>query len=306
LFQRSDLTIPGRGLPFVFTRTYNSLDPYAGPLGHGWTHSFNVLLTESATGSVVIKHGDGREEFYSPLGGGNFIPLTGGIFNILVKNPDGTFNLTLKNQTEYRFSTAGKLGFMRDRNANSLSFIYAGSGNLTTITDTVGRTVTLAYDSNNRITQVTDPIGRKVKYSYDASNNLVSVTDPNGGVSTFSYDASHRITQILNELGNVLVANTYDGSGTVLTQRNGRGFPTTFDYNTPNPGGTAITDPRGNSILHTHDVLFRLKKVTDTNGGAIDFSYDAQNNRTGIVDQNNNTTLFTYGPVKGQVFTFDI
>jgi dipeptidyl aminopeptidase/acylaminoacyl peptidase len=68
LFQRIDLIIPGRGLPVIFTRTYNSLDTYSGPLGHGWTHAFNVVLTEHGDGSVIIKHGDGHEEFYNPTG----------------------------------------------------------------------------------------------------------------------------------------------------------------------------------------------------------------------------------------------
>ena len=54
LFQRIDLAIPGRKLPVIFTRTYNSQDGYAGPLGNGWTHAYNILLAEQSDGTVII------------------------------------------------------------------------------------------------------------------------------------------------------------------------------------------------------------------------------------------------------------
>jgi len=301
VFQRTDLAIPGRGLPVIFTRTYNSQDGYAGPLGPGWTHSYNVFLAEAA-GTVSTKWSDGHGEFYASLGGGAYRSLYGGVFNVLVKNPDGTFTFTLKNQTKYQFSTAGKLTAITDRNGNGLLFGYSGAGNLTTITDTVGRAITLAYDGSNRITQLTDPIGRIVRYTYDAGGNLSSSTDPNAGVMTLAYDASHRVLEIRDERGNRLLANTYDVAGRVATQTNGRGFVTTFAYGTPAAGQTTVTDPRGNGTIHTHDALRRLTKVTDANGNAASFTYDASNNRTSITDQNSRTTLFTYDDA-GNVLT---
>jgi hypothetical protein len=68
-FQPTDLVIPARGLSVIFTRTYNSMDASGGPLGPGWTHSYNVFLTERGDGSVAIKLGDGHQEFYDALGG---------------------------------------------------------------------------------------------------------------------------------------------------------------------------------------------------------------------------------------------
>ena len=34
--------MPARGFGFEFARFYSSLDGTAGPLGVGWTHSYNV------------------------------------------------------------------------------------------------------------------------------------------------------------------------------------------------------------------------------------------------------------------------
>src|SRR5690242_7576577 len=61
----TDLVVPGSGLRFRFVRAYNSLDPYSGPLGQGWTHSYNILLSVNS-GAVTIKEGDGQEHLFQP------------------------------------------------------------------------------------------------------------------------------------------------------------------------------------------------------------------------------------------------
>ncbi|WP_411726703.1 DUF6531 domain-containing protein, partial [Methyloglobulus sp.] len=293
-YQHTDLSIAGRSLPFVFARTYNALDSYSGPLGHGWTHSYNLRLTEKSDGSVTVKQGDGHEEFYDPAGGGNFSSRLPGVFNILVKNSDDSFTLTAKDQTQHHFDSAGRLTGISDKNGNALAFGYDPSGDLTTVTDTGGRTIALSYDANHRITAITDPAGHVVRFAYDADGNLISDTDPNGGVMNYSYDAAHRVMRITDRRGNILIENTYDTTGRVISQTNGRGFITGFAYDAPQTDDTTITDPLGNTIIHTHDSQFRLIAETDSLGHKIQYVYDADNNRTQIIDKNGQTTAFTY------------
>ena len=287
----SDLAFQGRGLPFVFTRFYNSQDPYSGPLGAGWTHSYNVLLTVNSDHSVTIKWGDGHQEFYTPTSTTTFKSSLPGVFNSLVKNGDGTYTLTTKRQIRYAFSSIGLLMSLSDRNANALTFSYSGGGNLTTITDTVGRVVTLAYDSANHLLSITDPIGRVVRYTYDGSSNLLSRSDPLGNSITYAYDANHRMTRITDENGAVVVTNVYDSSGRVATQTNGRGLTTTFSYNTTT-GRTTFTDPRNGITTHVYDGQHRLIQVIDALGGVLNYTYDVNNNRAGITNQNGNNTAF--------------
>ena len=128
---RTDLTVPGKGLAFAFTGTYNSLDTYSGPLGAGWTHSYNIVLTtNSGSGVVSIKEADGHQDSYTPSGGGTYSPAIPGLFDTLVGNSDGTFTLTRKNQTKFNFSAAGKLTSIVDRNGNSQTLTYGSSGNM--------------------------------------------------------------------------------------------------------------------------------------------------------------------------------
>ncbi len=62
---REDLYVPGRGLPVRFFRFYNSRDPYDGPLGAGWTHTYNASLEENADGSVEEMDPQGKRLVYA-------------------------------------------------------------------------------------------------------------------------------------------------------------------------------------------------------------------------------------------------
>ena len=72
-----DLALPGIGPSFVFERAYNSQDATDGPLGYGWTWSFNASLAEWPDGEMVMRWGDGKTEVWNPDGGGGLTPMYG-------------------------------------------------------------------------------------------------------------------------------------------------------------------------------------------------------------------------------------
>lgn len=290
-YTHTDFATPGRGLRLVLQRAYNTLDAYAGPLGANWTHSYNIVLTDSSS-VIVLKWGDGHNEAYARSGSA-YAPPTG-VHNSLVKNSDGTYVLTQKGQTQYSFTSAGSLSSIVDKNGNRILFGYDANGNLIQVTDTVGRALTLAYDSSHRIIGIRDPIGRKESFTYTAENDLATVTDPAGGVTTYTYDGSHHVTSTTLPNKAVLFKNTYDAAGRVVTQTNGRGFTTAFAYDTPNPSQTTITDPLGNTTIHSYDSLLRITAIKDALGGTISYVYDADNNRISVTDQNGHTTNSSY------------
>ena len=291
-YHHADLGAPGRGLPFLFQRAYNSLDYYSGSLGANWTDSYNIFLTFTSSG-IVVKWGDGHTDTYS-LMGSLYVPPRG-VHDTLNQNPsDGTWVITKKNQTQFRFANSGSLSSIVDKNGNMIRLTYDANGNLSTITDAAGRIFTFSYDASNRIVSITDPIGRKVLYSYSPSGDLATVTDPMGGVTTYTYNESHCITSITLPNGATLLKNTYDSSGRVTAQTNGRGFAWAWAYDTPSPDQTTITDPLGNKTVHTYDSLNRITHITDSLGGQINYAYDADNNRIGITNQDGQTTKFSY------------
>jgi RHS repeat-associated protein len=291
----TDLIVPGKGFPFRFSRSYNSRDPYSGPLGTGWTHNYNLFLTvDNVAGTVSIKQQDGSVITFSRAASGAYTPSTVGLFDQFQMNGDGSFTLTKKDQSTLTFTSAGRLATITDRNGNYQLLSYDSGGNLISVTDTAGRSFSFIYDALLRISSITDPSGRILSYSYDANGNLASYRDPLGNTAQYVYDAGHHLVSATDPRNVTYLQNVYDPQGRVTTQTNARGFVTTFAYNSPAAGTTSITDVRGNQTIHTYDTLLRIVKITDAANGTISFTYDANNDRSGVTNQNGKTTFFAY------------
>src|SRR4051812_6430939 len=63
----TDIIYPGGFEPKI-ERVYNSKTPYNGIFGWGWGNEYEVYLTVSADGSVVVhEYGGGAENRFSPI-----------------------------------------------------------------------------------------------------------------------------------------------------------------------------------------------------------------------------------------------
>src|SRR5262249_16946875 len=62
LIHESDLAFPGWGSGFQFGRTYSSLSSYFGPLGYGWSHSYEryLLSVKDGTCAGTIEYSDSQ------------------------------------------------------------------------------------------------------------------------------------------------------------------------------------------------------------------------------------------------------
>ncbi len=293
-YSHTDISIPTRGLPLAFTRAYNSLAPEPGPLGVGWTHTWNVTLDEQTDGSVLVTFGDGHGEQWTWTGsdyeGGP------GIFGILVKNGDGSFDLTQKDRTRYHFNAGGGLAYVEDSNANRTSLAYDGQARLITVTGPAGRSLTLVYASPVSpmlVSQVTDNIGRTVSFAYDADANLTAVTDVMGQTTALTYDANHRLLTLTDANGHGVVTNVYDADGRVVEQTNAAGDVWTYAYNLLSRE-SRVTDPRGFTTIYTYDSEARLVTATDALNQSESYAYDADNNRVEWVNKRGFTTGYAY------------
>jgi RHS repeat-associated protein len=301
-----DHIYPGDGLRFSFVRYYNSMDPYSGPLGRGWTHSYNVFLRINQANEVIYKQADGREVLFRPIGGGAYVAVTKGVFDTLTRNANG-YVIVTADRIRLTFGTDGKLRSIAAESGETLTFDYDTAGNLTKITDPAARVFTLSYagrllisvsDStavlaryrytNGFLTAYVDVLGRRTHYVYNGGQ-LKSARQPNG-VTTFS--------------------NTFN-AGQVSQQLNAEGKPTQFAYRPGASGGTSscagntvtyITDPLSRITAHYFDSELRLICVVDALKGVTKFTYDAGNNRASITDPNGNTSRFEYD-ARGNLIT---
>ena len=292
VYKVADLAIPGRGMSFNFERTYNSQDAKDGTLGFGWTHNYNISLSEESGGEIVVRWGDGRVEVWTPDGSGGYSPMYG-VYSTMTKNSDGTFTLKQKDMIEYHFNSSGQMVSIVDEYANAITFNYTGS-NLTEIIDTVGRVITLTYDTSGRITSILDPIGRSVTFSYDVNGNLVSSTNLEGNASNYTYDSNHQMLTVTDPKGNVVLTNVYDDQRRVVaSQRDALGGETLYTYDVQTRT-TKIIDPLGNITYHHFDDHLRLIQEDDARGYSAHYIYDERGNLVSVTDKRGNVTTYEY------------
>lgn len=286
----ADLQIPGRGFSFSFIRSYNSQDRTDGPLGIGWTHTYNISLFEDD--NVTVRWGDGKAETWVPDGGGGYTPMEG-VFDTLVKNPDDTFTITRKDLIEYHFNESDQLSLVQDENGNTLTFTYSGN-ELASITDIAGRTVGFSNDAQGRITRILDPMGRSVTFSYDVNGDLISSTNLAGSTIAYTYDDDHRLLTRTDPLGNTVITNVYDEQrDVVVSQRDALGAEYLYTYDVTQKI-TQIVDPYGNTSYHHFDDLLRLIKEVDALDNFATYVYNDLGSIESVTDKNGNVTTYQY------------
>jgi len=293
-YHHTDLALVGRGLSLNFSRTYNSQDHYLGPLGFGWTHTFNIFLVESESGDIQIKWGDGHYEGHTKNTDGTFTPPLG-LFSTLTKNQDASFDLVTKDKILFRFSAGGQLTKILDRNGNELAFSYDTQKRLKEVSDLTGKKLIFAYlDSDPfKIASVSDHKGRVVQFVY-SSDDMTRFTDVGGAIYQYNYDTNHQLASVIDPRGNTLVTNKYDDFGRVIEQKDAKNNVTGLAFETPEAGKVTVTDPLGQTTKQVYDSHLRVIENQDPSGRAIVYEYNPQNLRTKVTDRNNHPLTAAY------------
>ncbi|MCP4214577.1 MAG: RHS repeat protein, partial [bacterium] len=217
LYGTTDMSVPGRGFDFSFTRTYRSQALYAGLLGWGWDFNYNRRLQELPGGDILYYDGSGRRERFKKDAKTKTYKSPAGLFSELKKTPEGNFKHVLSDRSIEYYDSFGRLARLRDRNGNTIHCYYGVSGQLTGIMDTMGRMMQLEYyqferetvdgddgeeerytPESGRLQSMTDFVGRKTVYDYDANGDLITVTHKADGESdrTLSYTYASNDTDI--------------------------------------------------------------------------------------------------------------
>jgi RHS repeat-associated protein len=188
-----DLYVPGRGLDFVWKRTYQSGNDLEGYLGDGWDFNWGAhFIVETNASGVPTKglfsRGDGRRDIYSDAQLQSYSKY---VFNSL---PAGYVDLetavissmsvvtqTKRNGFKQVFDyVSGNLKSRSDRYGNTITVQYDASGDYSRFQDTLNRYITLHYgtsgNASGRIAKISDFAGREVSYHYDEVSGVVVLT----------------------------------------------------------------------------------------------------------------------------------
>lgn len=297
-------------------RSYSSRDKKNGPLGFGWTHSFNHYLVfnddnadgqkqdpgvdnDGTTSSVSWFDGTGSEKSIGVNGNKSGVPIGAtftkpqGFFFQTTRNGDGTYSIKEKNGLTYTFeSVAGtigqraKLSSIKDRNGNTLSLAYT-NGLLWTVTDGMARTLTFSYDGSGRIIEVQDWTGRKHQYGYDILGNLASYKNPlavanlqNPVTYTYYHDTSNHHVNHSMQSYTLPRGNgmtfEYYVNGKVFRHYNTLKETVTFSYNEFRRESVSVNE-RGHKRQFFFDKFGNPIKIIEQRGGTHIYTYDTNN-----------------------------
>lgn len=289
-----DLELPGRGLSLQFIRAYNSLDTQSGPLGSGWTHSYNSTLVALADGSVMVREPLGAQVTFARRPDGSLGAPVGNRDKLL-ELADGGYELRKPNGLIWTYSPGGRLMQIKDANDNQVTLSYTG-GELTKVTAPGGRDIDLVYSAGH-LESITDPAGEVVDYDY-TDGKLTSVTDRTGAITSYAYDTTGRLTTITAPgtaaKPGATTTVTYGSDGRVSSagSDNDTG-KVTFRYD-PENRRTFLTDSKGHKSTFLYDDEGHITKTVDPYGAAVSYRFDVQGRQTKEIDPLGNATSYLY------------
>ncbi len=282
-YSHVDFAVPaGKGLPLLFSRTYNSMNDESGPLGPGWDHSYNSRITVDDTNFInptfaSVKWGNGRIDTYKwnsttssyePYCLINGSPSTScGIYNTLEK-AGVSYAVTTKEKIMYSFTFDNNtkvllLTTIADRNFNYMTLAYDAQGHLARITDSTGRIYTFNYNiysnipdqSKYRLQSVvessTTGLGRSITFDYDPTTGMLTkFYDAENNLTQYTYDADGLLTNVILPRGN-------SGLSSVTYDPNVRGRVSGY---TLDQQKTVLTYPTGTST----NTVFEQRTLADT------------------------------------------
>ena len=316
------VSTPGVALSFQRVFAQNISGRYKlGALGRGWSHNWEMTLTNAPDGSSVTVLGPGtsvRTFLLNTLGGyfnslgdyGQLTPLGGGVFTL--QEASGITEVF----------TNAQLNYVQDPNGNRI-FCYYNGTQLTNLTHSSGQSLAITYNGFGTIASITDSQGRQTTFSYDApaqhlisatyfdgstvaygytdpatgaanptlAHALTQVTSPTTNHEYFAYDNQGRLASMSLDGGAQSLSFSYDTEGTVFVT-DANAHTTTFYLN--NNGLLAkAQNAFTNSVFFAYDASFNLTTFTDPTGRSYNYAYDANGNMTQFTDALGKTANFT-------------
>lgn len=286
-----DLQIPGRQT-FVFARHYNSRNRFAGPMGVGWSHSFETRIAQVKAGSrdtVQIVQGDGRRLVFErdrtrPRLWRTTEPSEGAVEGPLVGDDQ---------LVRWIWKRAGGFRANFDADGNVIWLERDGDGVLS-LQQRFGeplRSASGGDDGSVTFEYVDHPKGRRlaamshdrgsIAWTYDEAGQLASTRWPDGSEHRYRYEDPNDpmlLTSVWRiEAGDgakpeEIARYGYDMQGRAVSTRERDGDALTLDWSLPlragGRGETTVTDAAGRMARYgwTYDAFRHRPRLLDAVG----------------------------------------
>ncbi len=273
LAESLDASVPTPGLPLRFGRVFpGNLEGrfYVGPLGYGWSHSYDIYAEELSDASVRIHAPGALIRAFHRNPDGTYSGLAGEHATLV--RVGGLFQLTEKDGLVHRFRNDGKFSTIQDTRGNAITAAYDGSGRLVQVSHSNGDSFVLAYNAQGRLASLTDHAGRATQFAYDGSGqHLLSVTAPGSRTTTYTYSptvgapASHALQSVAFPDGTHQFYS-YDSQGRLVEeQKDGGAERVTYAYD--GAGRITTTDASGAAAVISPDEAGRPSRPAVSSQG---------------------------------------
>lgn len=240
--QATDMALPGKGLPFTLSRSYNSYSwaeetrrggvdecqpwRFNWDLRVGWVPSTNkrqifVELPDGAGASFFL-HSDGQ---WYPMDQGRFDQIEVNATTVTVRTRAGL--------------------------VQTFSAPDVNGGRLESLADAFGQKLLLTYGANGKVASVKDTLGLSYFFSYDSSQRLIKVDNLGGAnqrlVVQYTWERDLKADGVTPEPCSTITGGFRDRLASVTDIR---GKTTTYSYRSTAPKLlTRITDPSNRPVL---------------------------------------------------------
>lgn len=286
-----DQSIPTPGIDSVLARSYNTLSPYSGEFGSGWTSSVgnSVRLTFQLDGAVSFFDSSGKIDTFTRQADGFVAPQ--GSHYTLEDHSNGTYTLTrISGGTKFTFDSLGRLTNIMDRNGNTQSYRRDTTGNVVEINDSVGGSTVIAYSSAKLVTNIRDRAGRASQYHYGRDSRLIEYINPAGHTTRYRYGACGKLVEVI-DVNNSHWAFDYDVQGRIARISDPLGATTQFTYQ---EGATLVTDANNHTTSYRYDESGKLQAYADANAHIRRYAWDEFANLISITSPLNETTQYAW------------
>lgn len=271
--KQKDLVFPTphrRGL--VFERFYNSRAHQMGPLGYGWTHSYEVHLQPSFRFGrrtyLKIINETGRGLFFKKVGDGHYA----GAFKekSTVKLENGHYVWQRLDGSRFIFNQKHLL-IRIDDGVGNCQYLACDNGNhLTDIADsTTNYLLHFHYHQQGRLHYISGKGSEDhpnlvwVIYDYDEKGNLISATYPDESGFNYTYTDTndvHNLTEKRDKTGKFLSSWSYDNKDRAIKNKTNDSKGVSIEY--VNENEVRVTDAKGVTRIYTIWDIDGMKVVT--------------------------------------------
>ncbi|MGJ5813634.1 putative Ig domain-containing protein [Paludibaculum fermentans] len=221
------------------------------------------------------------------------------------------------NLTSFTYDAAGNILSRTDSAGRRTSYTYNTPCNLVaTITDTAGGVESYTYDSLCQLRFVRDRAGQTTEYRYDSAGNQTHLIDPQGAATVRTFTGQGFPATLRDPRGGVATL-TWSTTGDLLsrTDRNGRRIDYQYNaahaltretwsngrviqFNSDSFGLPLSASDASASISFQYNAVGRRTREEAAYPGkavfALNYTYDANGNRTAAVDSLGGTTQRTF------------